>query len=175
MIRHVRTQVGQRSVTASHTRKWDSADRREKGRHYEKDSGYGLYGTVFGAFVSVEHAAAADRFVNNNNGTVTDTQTGLMGADHDSGYNINWFNAESYCKGHSGGGKYGWRMPTIDELTQLCRRGAYGSVIVKSGWYVWSSETRDSKAAVFDLGSGYGDWLRKSSGNGRALPVRSAK
>ncbi len=35
---------------------------------------------LLGSFVSAEYAAAAERFVNNNNGTVTDTdtQTGLM-------------------------------------------------------------------------------------------------
>ena len=53
-----------------------------------------------GSFVSAEYAAA-DRFVNNKNGTVTDTQTGLMWADHDNGSNINWYAAKGYCKGYS--------------------------------------------------------------------------
>ncbi len=92
-------------------------------------------------FVSVEHATA-DRYVNNNDGTVTDTQTGLMWADHDNGLNINWFSAKSYCEGYSGGGKSGWRMPTVDELWNLYANGANRSMITFTEQYVWSSETR---------------------------------
>ena len=76
------------------------------------------------SFVSAEHATAADCFVKNNDGTVTDTQTGLMWADRDNGSDISWFNAENYCKGYSGGGKSGWRMPTQNELAQLHGSGA---------------------------------------------------
>jgi len=48
----------------------------------EKDSGFGLYGIVLGTYASAGYAAATDRFVNNKDGTVTDTQTGLTWADH---------------------------------------------------------------------------------------------
>ena len=37
------------------------------------------------SLISVDCATAADRFVNNNNGTITDTQTGLMWTDKDNG------------------------------------------------------------------------------------------
>ncbi len=131
-----------------------------------------------GYFASEEYAAAADRFVNNKDGTVTDTQTGLMWADHDNGSNTNWDNAESICRGYSGGGKSGWRMPAIDELWQLYNSSAYGSVITKSGRWVWSSETSSYGPAAtafdFDAGGRYG--YPKSEHEGmRALPVRSDK
>jgi len=129
-------------------------------------------------FVSAEDAAAADRFVNNNDGTVTDTQTNLMWADRDNGSNINWFNAKIYCEGYSGGGKSGWRMPTIAELRNLHNSGAYGSVIKKTGsYYVWSSETRDSEAATFNFTYGFWGWHPQSNTIAiyRVLPVRSGK
>jgi len=130
-----------------------------------------------GALVSAEQAAA-DRFVNNNDGTVTDTIIGLMWADKDNGSNINWYNAKSYCEGYSGGGKTGWRMPTIGELQQLDKSGAYdGHVIKKTGYgygVIWSSSTRGSDAASFYFGQGVWLWNYKSSDNiTRALPVRS--
>ncbi len=126
--------------------------------------------------VSVEYAAA-DRIVNNKDGTVTDTQTGLMWADHDNGSDINWNNAKSYCQGYSGGGKSGWRMPTMSELGQLHSSGAYGSVIKKTGRFVWSSETRGSEAYGFEFNLGVKAWSPQSfaSVGDRALPVRSGK
>ena len=130
-----------------------------------------------GTFVSAEYAAAADRFVNNKDGTVTDTQTGLMWADSDNGSDVNWYTAESYCKGYSGGGKSGWRMPAIAELAQLYNSNAYISVIKKTGWLVWASETRDSEAAYFTFFYGHRTWGNQSYvfEGSRALPVRSTK
>ena len=127
-----------------------------------------------GSFVSAEYATAADRFVNNKDGTVTDTQTGLMWADHDNGSDINWSDAQIYCNGYSGGGKSGWRMPTIWELEELYISGAYGSVIKKTGPLVWSSETCRSEAAGFQFYTGTRYWYPQSSLSYiRALPVRS--
>ncbi len=126
-----------------------------------------------GSFVSAEYAAAA-RFVNNGDGTVTDTQTRLMWADRDNGSNINWYQAKSYCEGYSGGGKSGWRMPTTDELRTLYNSYAYGPVIRKTGLAVWSSETRNSETGIFNFYNGYQLWYPQSGDNGvRALPVRS--
>jgi len=129
-----------------------------------------------GSFVSAEYATAEDRFVKNNNGTITDTQTGMMWADQDNGVNINWYGATSYC----GGG--GWRMPTIDELRTLHSSGVYGSLIKKTGSWVWSSEHDNStnpllsKAASFRFTDGSKQMHSKYDADGdRALRVRSAK
>jgi len=129
----------------------------------------------FVALISPQHAKAA-RFVNNNDGTITDTQTNLMWADKDNGGDINWVNAKSYCEGYNGSGKSGWRMPTMEELLQLYNSSAYGSLIKRTGSYVWSSETSGSDAASVFFYSGNRSWARQSSGsNNRALPVRSVK
>jgi len=45
-----------------------------------------------------------------------------MWAAKDSGSDINWANAKSYCKNYRGGGYTDWRMPTQDELASLYDR-----------------------------------------------------
>lgn len=120
---------------------------------------------------------SGSRFMNNGNGTVTDTQTGLMWADRDNGSDINWPNARTYCEGYNRGGVSGWRMPTISELQGLYNAGAYGREIGKTNSCVWSSETRDSEAAYFYFLVGEPAWSYQSGGSGcgRALPVRSGR
>ena len=130
---------------------------------------------LLGSFVSVECATAADRFVNNNDGTVTDTQTKLMWADKDNGSDIGWSNAKSYCEEYSVGGKSDWRMPTLDELAQLYSSGAYGSVITKTGPLIWASELSGSDAAFFGSNGGSRYLSHQSFALRRALPVRNAK
>jgi hypothetical protein len=150
------------------------------GRNFGKWIGIAVMTAMFcvaGLVLSGE--AQADRFINNGNGTVADTQTGLMWADKDNGSNINWYSAKSYCEGYSGGGKSGWRMPTMDELRQLYNSGAYGSVIQRSKTgrvCIWSSETSRSDAYCFDFLDGL--WLRYPQSydpSFRALPVRSGQ
>ena len=150
------------------------------GRNFGKWIGIAVMAAMFCvAGLVMTGDAQADRFVNNGNGTVTDTQTGLMWADKDNGANINWPNAKIYCEGYSGSGKSGWRMPTIPELQQLYSSGAYGTVITKTGYgNIWSSETRlflgRSEAAIFFFTYGDRNWIRQSyDGSTRALPVRS--
>ena len=142
-------------------------------------------------FVSVEYAAA-DHFVKNNDGTVTDTQTGLMWADKDNGSDINWANAKSYCNKYRGGGYSDWRMPTQDELAGLYNKNiGYTPACAASGdndkvklnnsitlscWWGWASKTRGSDAALFDFYDGLRTWnLQSNDHDGRALPVRSGK
>jgi len=127
-------------------------------------------GTLFFA-----DTARADRFINNHDGSVTDTQTDLMWADKDNGGDINWTGAKSHCQAYSAGGKTGWRMPTGDELGQLHTSGAYGSLIKKTGEYVWSSETRGAnEAAIFYFIYGAKYWIpQEKSRKMRAIPVRA--
>lgn len=124
---------------------------------------------------------ASDRFVNNGDGTVTDTKTGLMWAAKDNGIHINWTDARSYCQSYSGGGHTDWRMPTLAELTSLYEpviqnnRGYHiTSFVDTTAESCWASETRGNEAARFNFTYGQEYWLRQShSGSGRAIPVRS--
>ncbi|OEU63458.1 MAG: hypothetical protein BBJ57_05070 [Desulfobacterales bacterium PC51MH44] len=125
---------------------------------------------------------ASDRFVNNGDGTVTDTMNRLMWSAADNGSHINWKDARSYCQSYSVGGHTDWRMPTLAELKSL-----YTPVIENErGYHIttsigttaescWASETRGNEAARFNFRYGQEYWLRQfHSGSGRALPVRSA-
>jgi len=128
------------------------------------------------------------RFIDNGNGTVTDTKTGLMWAAKDSGSGVNWQNARSYCENYRVGGHTDWRMPTKDELVGLyngvhrylksgCGRDAHVTEFIRfeCGTWVWASETRGSEAAYLSFGAlGTPEWNPQSDGSLQALPVRSA-
>ena len=142
----------------------------------------GIFGfLIIGLFLM--SALAADRFVDNGDGTVTDTETGLMWAATDNGSNISWLNARSYCLNYNGGGYTDWRMPTLAELAGLYepgvknRRGYHLTKLIDStAASCWSSDTRGYEAARFNFTYGQVYWLRKSfSGRSRVLPVRSVK
>jgi len=129
------------------------------------------------------------RFIAYNNGTVKDTQTGLIWAAKDNGKDINWQDAKKYCENYKGGGCTDWRIPTIDEL-----EGIYDSensyptdcnnewkvhttkLIHISCWWVWASYIRGSEAAIFYFNGGVRYWVHQSvSMYYRVLPVRGGK
>lgn len=126
---------------------------------------------------------ATERFVDNGNGTVTDSKTGLMWVAKDNGIPINWPDAVEYCKKLSTGGHSDWRMPTLTELQSLYypnKRNVNGyhtiELICTTAESCWSSETRDFTAGRFNFTYGKEYWLRKSySGPSRVLPVRYNK
>lgn len=133
-------------------------------------------------WVDVEAIARDGRFIAYTNGTVLDTKTNLMWAAKDNGKDINWANAKSYCKKYRGGGYKDWRMPTQDELAGLYDWAVTGkngykltNLIELTRCCPWASETRGSEAASFVFYGGERGWSSPSDGDGRALPVRSAK
>jgi hypothetical protein len=95
------------------------------------------------------HAA----FVDNGNGTVTDTSTGLMWqkdtARDGQGnyYPVIWEEALAYCESRTIGGHTDWRLPTIKELRSLVDYTQYDPAIDKVRFpntvssYYWSSTT----------------------------------
>ncbi len=127
------------------------------------------------------------RFVAYDNGTVADTEAGLMWAADDNGKDINWHDAKKYCESCRGG-YTDWRMPTLDEL-----EGLYGNRVGyvpecyndSEVWLTdliritcccpWASDTKNgSSAGCFDFNGGSRLWYQQSSSYGtRALPVRS--
>jgi len=119
------------------------------------------------------------RYKDHGDGTVTDTQTGLMWAARDNGGDINWQSARDYCQNYKGGGHSDWRMPTRDELAGLYDQQESGSYkitprIKLTECCPWGSETRDSEAAFFNFSAGTRYWSPQSDPkNSRALPVRT--
>ena len=137
-------------------------------------------------------AGADDRFVDNGDGTVTDTKTDLMWAQTDNMGHINWHDARLYCENFILRGYDNWRMPTIEELQTLfddslkgyetiCGQKVRSAPQVElSCGFVWSSEVRSESdrypisALVYNYSKGYWFSARMSQYRGyRALPVRS--
>jgi uncharacterized protein DUF1566 len=54
-----------------------------------------------------------------NKEAVFDKETGLVWEQAPSTQNFNWFNALEVCYNLNLGNRYGWRMPTVEELTSL--------------------------------------------------------
>ena len=143
--------------------------------------------------------AEEKRFADNGDGTITDSQTGLMWAVSSSPGDLDWEDAATYCKNPAMDSLYlkydDWRMPTVAELQTLYSKeiDAYkadcglkirtDSVFDISCAWIWSAElpaaphakTRSVMAYVFDLGRGYkyADRMVHKK-NMRALPVRGS-
>ncbi len=86
-------------------------------------------------------------YVNNGNGTVTDTSTGLMWQQDTPDNTMTWEQALSYCENSTLAGYTDWRLPTKKELRRLVDYSRYNPAInityfpdtVSS--YYWSSTT----------------------------------
>jgi hypothetical protein len=85
-------------------------------------------------------------YVDNGNGTVTDTTTGLMWKKVSSSI-LTWEQALAYCEGLSLGGYTDWRLPTKKELISLVDESRNDPSIntnyfpdTAASWY-WSSTT----------------------------------
>ena len=126
------------------------------------------------------------------NGIVLDKTTGLewlVGPDTDTNWNQAKTWVESVKKGSIGPGGKEWRMPTLDELAGLYKKGAgprnMTPLLKTTGWWIWSGETiRTSSTTLSPKGSlkegrymfllGNRRWAdRDYSFNGRAFAVRS--
>ncbi|TSA48047.1 MAG: DUF1566 domain-containing protein [Deltaproteobacteria bacterium] len=127
------------------------------------------------------------RFIAYDDGTVMDTQSGLMWAakSSDTGFifGTRWHQARSYCENFRGGAYTDWRMPTLNELANLYDRSVNGhngyhltTMITLTYRGVFSSDTRGSDGAGFDFKDGRRYWFPQSSPDyTRSLPVRSGK
>ncbi len=120
----------------------------------------------------------ANRFVDNGNGTVTDTCTGLMWQKDTADINgdgtytweqdeVTWQQALQYCESLEFAGHSDWRLPNVRELQSIVDYGRYGpsidpvfSVWAESWWY-WSSST----------GAGHPDYAWGVDFVGGSVPV----
>lgn len=59
------------------------------------------------------------RFIDNGDGTITDTQTNLLWQKQDDGHKRTFEEAKAYCNDLALGGHNDWRLPTIEELMAL--------------------------------------------------------
>jgi hypothetical protein len=135
-------------------------------------------------------AEAGERFIDNGDGTVTDTLTNLMWAQADNMGDITWHEAQIYCKTPPiAGYKYSdWRLPTILELRTLYNKDLEGyeadcglevkiyPIIRLSCAWVWTIDSMAISAYAFSFRKGYHySTLMLTKKNFRALPVRTIK
>ena len=144
----------------------------------------------FCIFFSFQLTSSNKRFIDNGDGTITDTSTDLMWASADNMGDITWHNAKIYCENPPiAGYKYSdWRMPTIKELgTLYIKDGSkyetdcglnvriYPAITLSCAW-IWSSETKAISAFAFSFRKGYQYMtLKLNKKSFRALPVRNIK
>jgi len=146
---------------------------------------------ILGTTISVE---AQERFIDNGDGTVTDTNLGLMWAQTDNQADIFWKQAPTWIKrdfpNRIGPRFQDWRLPTIKELNSLYVESAnYNGYRAKCGHMVrmappiniscvliWSSDNALGLPLVFNyrLGSAFTVNLTDRKGC-RVLPVRQIK
>jgi len=143
-----------------------------------------LFGTATLAFMLcmtgliITGEAQAERFVDNGNGTVTDTMTGLMWPKDASPFGIlSWDDAMARCDSFSTiSGIGGWRLPNRDELVTLyhAMKGGHPFTGVQSSYY-WSStsgtDLTDNAWSV-RMSNGYVSFNTKSSTR-HVWPVRA--
>ena len=138
---------------------------------------------------------AGQRFIDNGDGTVTDTKLGLMWSQTDNQGDIDWKSAQRWAKYTfpllvPSEKREGWRLPTLAELQSLYVRDktfkGYETecglrvkisppIRITCGW-VWSSERRSITARVYNFQRGYAYTDRMVHKRGfRALAVRPIK
>jgi len=124
---------------------------------------------------AVRGGQSQNAFVDNGDGTVTDTSTVLMWQQETAPGGYNWEQALAYCENLSLGGHSDWRLPTVKELRSLVDYSQYAPAIdttffpntVSSSHY-WSSTTdAASTSGAWDVYfyDGGGHWRYKSDGN----------
>lgn len=90
------------------------------------------------------------RFTDNENGTVTDTKTGLMWTKNADPFGQSkWDDSIARCNSYSISGIDGWRLPNKDELEDLyyAKAGENPFIEVQSFGY-WSSSTNADDAIL---------------------------
>lgn len=148
-----------------------------------------LWGELF--LFAASQCVAAERFVDNGDGTVTDNELGLMWAVSDNQSNVNWHQARKWAKytfPDTLSKKYNnWRLPSLAELQSLvvkgssyettCGRKVHITTSIRlSCCWVWTAETDPlaPAARVFNFGLVIYYLERKAHRRGyRALAVRN--
>ena len=131
-----------------------------------------------------------DNFVDNGDGTVTNTDTGLMwelktddGGNRDEDSVYTWGKALSYCENLTLAGYDDWRLPNVNELHSIVDYSTYGPSINTTFFHntvsssYWSSTTTGNPydAWFVDFLHGYVYGYDKSPAVGSARAVRSGQ
>ncbi len=111
---------------------------------------------------AVRGGQSPNTFVDNGNGTVTDTSTGLMwqqdtAGDGQGNYDrMTWEEALAYCESRTIGGHTDWRLPTIKELHSLVDYSRYNPAINTT--YFPNTVSFDYWSSTTYAGNTYNAW-----------------
>ncbi len=90
-------------------------------------------------------------YIDNGDGTVTDTQNHLMWESEVTEHNISWEKAAEYAESLITGGYSDWRLPTPQELATLHQTnvacGWHGLALIKGVVTLWSSQREEASGA----------------------------
>ena len=107
-------------------------------------------------FLSITGFASAE-YIDNGDGTITDTNTSLMW-QRSFASNLNWDDSDNFCIYLSLGGNTDWRLPTIDELQSIVFPSAHPTIdpvfacpYLGDNLYFWSDTTGSSVNDVWVL------------------------
>ncbi len=126
-----------------------------------QDMGKALQGT----------SSSDGRYIDHGDGTITDSNAGLMWTKKDSyadlGKCFDWNASKSYVSGLSTGGYTDWRLPTVNELKAIYEKSKSSNVMTYD---------RDSKYplhldSIFADGAAYWYWSSETVGSSRARNV----
>jgi hypothetical protein len=122
--------------------------------------------------VSIDNADASDNYIDNLDGTVTDTSTRLMWQKTASSDTMTWEKALAYCEGLKLGDYTDWRLPSFKELRSLADHSQYEPAINRTYFpniissFYWSSTTDaiyTYSASGVHFEYGYGHIYKKDS------------
>lgn len=74
---------------------------------------------MYARMVRSENSYGINKFVDNGDGTITDTATGLMWQASDNGIKRDWEGALSYAENLEYAGHSDWRLPSVKELQSI--------------------------------------------------------
>lgn len=131
------------------------------------------------------------RFVDNRDGTVTDTCTGLQWQQNTADVNVDgqsteqdlvtWCKALAYCKNLSFAGHDDWRLPNVRELQSLVDYGRFAPLIdpvlgALSSFYWSSTNIVGSPGFVWGVGFDIGGVVNAGGGvSGNSYHVRAVR
>ncbi|MDM8537223.1 chitobiase/beta-hexosaminidase C-terminal domain-containing protein [Desulfobacterales bacterium HSG17] len=113
-----------------------------------------------------------DHLLNNSDGTITDTATGLMWQQAGSDINMTWENALAYCENLSTSGHDDWRLPDLKELASIVDLTQHSPAINTEYFsntevlIYWLSSTHvryTDHARCMNFDNGYGSYGSKTS------------
>ena len=106
------------------------------------------YDKTYGYYVrAVRGGQSNNNFIDNGNGTVTDTITGLMWQQATAPGTYSWKQAITYCENLTLAGYSDWRLPNRNELQSIVDYSRYNPSIDTTyfpgtvAYYYWSSTT----------------------------------